>query len=65
MIAEALVTDYMTKYSFHGLDVLLYMQDETRYKLTPQDKLTAANFQSILDTFVRTGSTKTVSEFLV
>jgi len=60
---EALLADYASKYSFHGLDLVFYMQDETRYKLTPQDKMTAASFQNLLDTFVRSGSTKTVNKF--
>ena len=59
--AEALVTDYSSKYSFHGLDLVLYMQDESRYKLTPQDKATAESFQNLIDTFVRTGSTQTLN----
>jgi len=62
-LAEALVTDYKSKYSFHGLDMMLYMQDQTRYKLTTQDKSTAASLQGLLDTFVRTGSTKTANRF--
>jgi len=62
-LAEALVTDFSSKYSFHGLDMMLYMEDETRYKLTTQDKSTAASLQGLLDTFVRTGSTKTANRF--
>lgn len=65
MRTEALLADYASKYSFHGLDLVFYMQDETRYKLTPQDKMTAASFQNLLDTFVRSGSTKTVNKFSV
>jgi hypothetical protein len=37
------------------------MQDESRYKLTPQDKATAESFQNLIDTFVRTGSTQTLN----
>jgi hypothetical protein len=63
MGGEALVAGYATKYSFHGLDVILYMQDESRYKLTAQDKMTAAGLQGLIDTFVRTGSTVTANQF--
>jgi len=63
MGGEALLSNYASKYSFHGLDVVLYMQDESRYKLTAQDKMTAASFQGLLDAFVRTGATDTANRF--
>lgn len=55
------MTDYGSKYSFHGLDLVFYLQDESRYKLTPQDKATAESFQNLIDIFVRTGSTQTLN----
>ena len=66
-LSAALVMDYASKYSFHGLDLVLYMQDETRYKLTNHDKFTAASFQGLIDTFVRAGSMNApaTSEFAV
>ena len=63
MGGEAMLADYASKYSFHGLDVVLYMQDESRYKLTAQDKMTAASFQGLLDAFIRSGATDTANRF--
>ena len=41
------VADHASRYSFHGLDVVLYMQDETRYMLTAQDKLTVMRVAAV------------------
>ena len=62
-LAEALVADHRSRFSFHGLDILLYMQDETRWKFTAQDRTIAAGFQGLLDAFVRSGSTKEANKF--
>jgi hypothetical protein len=41
------VMGHASQYSFHGLDVVLYMQDETRYMLTVQDKLTVMRVAAV------------------
>uniref|UniRef100_A0A7S4KKE2 Carboxylesterase type B domain-containing protein n=2 Tax=Guillardia theta TaxID=55529 RepID=A0A7S4KKE2_GUITH len=51
------------RYSFHGLDMMMYMQDEQNFQFSARDAPLLHNLQSLLDHFVTSGSTQGSSYF--
>jgi len=52
-----------SQYSFHGLDMMMYMQDEQNFRFSARDVSLLRKFQSLLDHFVTSGSTQGSSYF--
>jgi len=62
-VMRAVAPGHKSTQAFHGLDVMLWMADESRYKLAPVDADKARNLQSAFDAFVRTGSPEGYGQF--